>query len=101
MNRFDQQEIDRERTKEDRIQAWQRIKEDAPGIAEVIEAFSEVFGKPKYINVQINGEMVRNTFPNERGGRRVAPHLGHHSNIIIDGLTLRERLKKHRRKSKR
>lgn len=46
------------KAKQQRREAWARIKSEAPDVAEFLTEVSRVFGKPKSVYVEINGEVI-------------------------------------------
>ena len=47
-----------DKAKSNRVLLWDRIKENDPQMADFLVNFNKIFGKPKRLRVEINGEVL-------------------------------------------
>ena len=47
-----------EKVKNSRLVMWDKIKQNDPYLADALLEFNKIFGKPKRLRVEINGEII-------------------------------------------
>ena len=47
-----------DKAKNNRLVMWEKIKENDPYLADALLEFNRIFGKPKRLRVEINGEVI-------------------------------------------